>query len=91
MTMNRNLWALLFGHRTDVEYLIPIKDIVITYDFQLKSPHPKKFWRKVYNFKKYGILGKIKLNKDFELVDGYCSYLIYKMNDIDKVPVWFVN
>lgn len=91
MMMNRNLWALLFGHRTDVEYWIPIKDIVITYDFQLTSPKSKKFWRKVYGFKKYGTIGKIKLNKDFELVDGYCSYLIYKMNDIDKVPVWFVN
>ena len=40
--MNKILWALLFGHRTDVEYWIPIKDIVITYDFQLKSPHPKE-------------------------------------------------
>ena len=89
--MNRNLWALLFGHRTDVEYWISIKDVIITYNFQLTSPRPKKFWSKVYGFKKYGTIGKIKLNKNFELVDGYCSYLIYKMNDCDKVPVWFVD
>lgn len=88
--MNK-LRQLLFGYRTGVEYWIPIKDIVITYDFQLKSPHPSKFWKKVYCFKKYGIMSKIKLNKDFELVDGYCSYLICKMNDMEKVPVWFVD
>lgn len=30
--MNK-LRQLLFGYRTGVEYWIPIKDIVITYDF----------------------------------------------------------
>lgn len=89
--MMNKLKMMIFGHRTNTEYWIPIKDIIITYDFQLKSPNPKKFWGKVYGFKKYGTIGKIKLNKDFELVDGYCSYLIYKMNDCDMVPVWFVD
>ena len=89
--MINKLKMIIFGHRTNVEYWIPIKDVIITYDFQLNSPNPKKFWGKVYGFKKYGTIGKIKLNKNFELVDGYCSYLIYKMNDCDKVPVWFVD
>ena len=65
--MNK-LKMMIFGHRTNVEYWIPIKDVIITYDFQLNSPNPKKFWGKVYGFKKYGTIGKIKLNKDFELV-----------------------
>lgn len=88
--MNKLKW-LLFGHRTNIEYWIPIKDIVITYDFQLTSPNPSKFWSKVHYFEKAGFLGKIKLNKNFELVDGYCSYLICKMYGIDKVAVWFVE
>lgn len=87
--MNFRKWFL--GYKSDVEYWIPIKDIVITYDFQLTCPNHKKFWTKVYKFNKYRTLGKIELNKNFELVDGYCSYLIFKMNNIDKVPVWFVE
>lgn len=42
--MMNKLKMMIFGHRTNTEYWIPIKDIIITYDFQLKSPNPKKFW-----------------------------------------------
>ncbi|RHP24366.1 MULTISPECIES: hypothetical protein [Clostridia] len=91
MMMTKILKNLLFGYRTDIEYWIPIKDIVITYDFQITSPNSKKFKEKLYNFRKYGTLGKIKLNKNFELVDGYCSYLIYKKYGMGKVPVYFVE
>lgn len=89
--MNKTLRNLLFGYRIDTEYWIPIKDIVITYNFQLTSPNHKKFKRKLYNFKKFGALGRIEINKNFELVDGYCSYLICKKYDMGKVPVYFVD
>jgi len=42
-------------------------------------------------YRNSGNLGRIVLNKDFELIDGYCSYLICKKYKFDKVPVWFVH
>ena len=82
---------LLFGYRTNVEYWIPIRDVVITYDFQLNSPNPSKFRYKEHIFKQKGLLDKIILNKNFELIDGYCSYLICKKYGVEKVPVWFAD
>lgn len=67
--MMNKLKMMIFGYRTNTEYWISIKDIIITYDFQLNSPNPKKFWGKVYGFKKYGTIGKIKLNKVKRIVD----------------------
>lgn len=85
------LLNLFFGYKTGTEYWIPINDVIITYDFQLTSPGRRKFARKLYEFMKFGTLGKIQLNKNFELVDGYCSYLICKMNDMNKIPIWFID
>ena len=34
---------------------------------------------------------KIILNMDFELVDGYTSYIIAEKEGINKVPVCFVD
>lgn len=82
---------LLFGYRTDIEYWIPLKDVVIKYNFQLTCPNPTKFKYKENLFKNKGVLGRIILNKNFELIDGYCSYLIYKKYGIEKIPVWFVD
>ena len=80
-----------FKKKPDVEYWLSISDIDITYDFQLSSPRIAKFKRKEREFLKYGTLGKIILNQNFELVDGYCSYLICKKYGMDKVPVYFVD
>ena len=77
--------------KPDMEYCIPINDVIITYDFQLSSPRITKFTLKEREFLKNGILGKIILNQNFELVDGYCSYLICKKHGIDKIPVYFVD
>lgn len=33
-----SLKTLLFGYKENTEYWIPIKDIIITYNFQLTSP-----------------------------------------------------
>ena len=80
-----------FKKKPETEYWIPITDVIITYDFQLSSPRITKFTLKEREFLKNGILGKIILNQNFELVDGYCSYLICKKYGIDKIPVYFVN
>ena len=40
-------------------------------------------------FLKNGTIGKIILNDNFELIDGYCTYLILKKHDANKVPVYF--
>ena len=63
----------------------------VRYEFQLSSPRIIKFKRKEKEFLNNGTLGKIILNQDFELVDGYCSYLICKKYGMDKVPVYFVD
>ena len=80
-----------FKKKPDVEYWLSISDIDITYDFQLSSPRIAKFTRKEREFLKNGTLGKIILNHNFELVDGYCSYLICKKYGMDKIPVYFVD
>ena len=72
-----------FKKKPDVEYWLSISDIDITYDFQLSSPRIAKFTRKEREFLKNGTLGKIILNHNFELVDGYCSYLICKKYGMD--------
>ena len=78
-----------FKKKSDTEYWIPISNIVITYDFQLTSPRRAKFERKERDFLKNGTIGKIILNDNFELIDGYCTYLILKKRDANKVPVYF--
>ena len=78
-----------FKKKSDTEYWIPISDIVITYDFQLTSPRRAKFERKERSFLKNGTIGQIILNDNFELIDGYCTYLILKKHDANKVPVYF--
>ncbi len=78
-----------FKKKSDTEYWIPISNIVITYDFQLTSPRRAKFERKERDFLKNDTIGKIILNDNFELIDGYCTYLILKKHDANKVPVYF--
>ena len=85
------IFKKFYKKKPDVEYWIPIRDVNITYDFQLSSPGITKFKRKERDFLKNGTLGKIILNHNFELLDGYCSYLICKKHGMDKVPVYFVN
>ena len=33
----------------------------------------------------------ILLNRNFELIDGYTSYIIAKTENLHKVPVYFVD
>lgn len=85
-----NLMTMLFGYKKDTEYWISINDVKIPYCFQRKSPNEFKFNKKLSRFWKYGELSKIVLNEDFELVDGYITYLICEKYNMRKIPVYFV-
>ena len=89
--MSMKKFRRFFKKKPNMEYWIPINDVVITYDFQLSSPRITKFLSKETVFLKNGTLGKIILNQNYELVDGYCSYLICKKHVMDKIPVYFVD
>ena len=89
--MKSMIFKKFYKKKPDVEYWIPIRYVNITYDFQLSCPGITKFKRKEKEFLKNGTLGKIILNQNFELVDGYCSYLICKKHGMDKIPVYFVD
>lgn len=58
-------------------------------NFLLLHPIIINTGKKKKTFIKYGELGKIVVDRNYELIDGYCSYLICKKYDIGKVPVWF--
>lgn len=89
-TFEMNLLNMIFGYKRNKEYWIPINDVKISYEFQLSSPNSKKFRYKENVFRNSGCIGRIILDENFELIDGYCSYLICKKYGMDKVPVWFI-
>lgn len=76
-------------YSSNKEYWIPINEIIITEEFLATSPKMKKYSEKEKTFIQKGELGKIIINKNYELIDGYCSYLICKKYDMDQIPVWF--
>ena len=53
-----------------------IKDIKVPAHFKASPPNPEKLIRKTAEFINEGKLEKIYVDKDFNLMDGYCSYLI---------------
>lgn len=75
--------------RKGKEYTINIDKIKISYDFMLTSPRYTKFSWKERNFLNNGKIGQIILDENYTLVDGCCSYLIYKKHGINKVKVVF--
>ena len=55
-----------------------IDAIKIPAHFTATTPSPEKLIRKTAEFVKDGRLEKIYVDKDLNLLDGYCSYLIAK-------------
>ena len=53
-----------------------IDAIKIPAHFKAAPPKPEKLIQKTAEFVKDGRLEKIYVDKDFNLIDGYCSYLI---------------
>lgn len=81
-----------FGiYENGYEYWIPIDQITIKKEFLVTSPRVSKYLSKEKNFLRYGTLSPIILNHDFELEDGYISFLLLSKFDCGKVPVQFVN
>lgn len=83
----------LFGiYKTGVTYTIPFDEIVVTKDFLLTQIGKEKWGRKLRYYDQTGMLqSKIKLTKDFVLVDGYSSYCIARAYWLKEVPVEFVE
>ena len=82
-------------YRKSYEYCVNLSDIKIIKikeNFKLHNPNPfKMYWKRKY-FKENGKFNsKILLDRDFELVDGYTSYLLAKENGMKHVEVYFVD
>lgn len=58
--------------------------ISIPDEFLRTQPLPEKLIHKTAEFYETGKLEKIYVDKDFKLVDGYCSYLIAKEIEVGK-------
>lgn len=82
----------LFKKRKEYEYCVNLSDITIKRDFKLHKPNPiKMYWKRKYYKENRKFESKILLNRDFELVDGYTSYLIAKKESMKYVDVYFVD
>lgn len=84
--------ALLRGNgEHGTEYIVKLSDIIISHRFRTHPPKPQKMERKRFYYQSTGkFASSIVLNKDFELVDGYTSYLIAKENGIKRAPAYFI-
>ena len=83
----------LFGkYEPGYEYWIYTKEIKVPKSYKLtrigieKWNHKMGYWLRTGEFE-----SPILLNRDFELVDGYTSYIIAKTENTHKVPVYFVD
>lgn len=79
-------------YETGYEYWIRLDDIIVPTRYKRskigkeKWIHKLDYWRKTGKFE-----SPIILNKDFVLVDGFSSVKIAYLNDVNKVPVYFVD
>ena len=68
-----------------------IEDIRIQPRFLETPPHPEKLILKTADFLETGQASPIYLDKDNNLIDGYCTYLILKTLLYDKVKCVIVR
>lgn len=64
-----------------------IKNIKVGALFQNSPPNPEKLIRKTAEFINEGRLSAIYVDKDFNLLDGYCSYLIATTLDYKRAKI----
>ena len=83
----------LFGIYTPgCEYWVDLKDINIPINFLRHHPRQEKMEQKWAYYRQTGEFeSPILLNRDFELLNGYTSYIIAKTENLYKVPVYFVD
>lgn len=82
----------LFGkYESGYEYWVCTKDIKVPKSYKRtkigteKWNHKMGYWLRTGEFE-----SMILLDRDFNLVDGYSTYKICKLKNIDKIPVYFV-
>ena len=86
------LKGLLGIYTQGCEYWVDLKDIDIPIAFLRHHPRQEKMEQKWNYYRQTGEFeSPILLNRDFELVDGYTSYIIAKTENLHKVPVYFVD
>ena len=90
----KNIKGLFGVYEPDHEYRVRLDRIHIKPDFARTTISKAKFKRKRAFYYNNGYCeSKIILNRNFELVDGYSSYVLLKAYEGSeaKVPVWFVD
>lgn len=70
---------------------ITLDKIKISQDFMDSPPKPERVIRKTAEFMNGGKLEPILIDKDRNLIDGYCSYLIAKTLNSNKFKVVMVT
>lgn len=66
-------------------------EIRITPKYAQTPPKSNKLIRKTAAYIKYGTLDTIYLDKNLNLIDGYCSYLIAKALGVEKIKCVIVR
>jgi len=90
--MIRFIKRLFKKYDTNYEYWVNLSDIYVPYYYKTtkvgkeKWLHKLKYWRETGDFE-----SKILIDKNFRLVDGYSSVKIAYLNDVNVVPVYFVD
>lgn len=89
--LEKNIFTNLFGkHDANFLYRVKLKDIKISERFIDHPPSKMKLNNKLDFYNKTGkFQSTIVLDNDFRLVDGYTTYIICKMKNIDYVDVLF--
>lgn len=64
-----------------------LNDIKVGNHFKNTPPNPEKLIKKTAEFINEGRLSAIYVDKEFNLLDGYCSYLIASTLDYKKAKI----
>lgn len=85
---------LLGIYELNMEYWVSLSEIKIQPSFKLTLIGKEKYKRKWRFYRRNGYCeSPILLTRDWVLVDGYSSYVIYKIAEGKdaKIPVYFVD
>lgn len=87
----RSIKSFFGVYESGYEYWVYTNNVIISKEFQATTPGYKKIRSKEKTFLRYGVLSPIMINHDFELVDGYISFLLLQKYGCGKIPVFFVD
>lgn len=75
----------------EIGIMVNIDDIKINNNYNKSHPTPAKVAKKIAEYEETNKLQPIEVNKDMELVDGYITYKIAKMFNIEEVEIKVVE